>query len=216
MKEKVAKVAPQTFDGDQEGLQLYDLRFRALLSDEDWDGLPRRVKIRFSKRLSSNRAALYSGDIREMRFSRFGWLLAQVTRIIGGPLPHRAAVDCPAAVCVAEDRQGGGQLWTRVYYRKSADDQQCKALCRANQPGGTYRPGHRYGAACGKAGQGVGIYQRPLFLAARPVAAASAALDNARADRSAAYRPRRWQFRFHLADHPSAIWRAVVSACTLP
>lgn len=134
MKEKADKLAPHILKGDKECAELYDLRFRALLSDKDWDQLPRRVQARFSKRLSNNRAAMYSGDIREMRFSRLGWLLAQAMRVVGGPLPYRTSVNCPAAVCVAEDRQGGGQLWTRVYYREQGFPQMINSAKRFAGP----------------------------------------------------------------------------------
>jgi hypothetical protein len=97
---------------------LLDLRFRALLARDAWDTLPPLVQKRFSKRLNEGRVALYAGQIAEARFNKAGWMLAQALRLIGAPLPLRRDVGVPAAVCVAEDARGGGQLWTRIYHHR--------------------------------------------------------------------------------------------------
>ena len=50
-----------------------------------------------------------------MRFSRLGWVFAQICRLIGGPLPlHRDKAQA-AVVTVSEDISSGGQCWTRAY-----------------------------------------------------------------------------------------------------
>ena len=97
---------------------LYDFRFRSLLPKADWNALPAAVQRRFSKRLSEGRVALYAGIITGTRFSKLGWMLAHVLRLIGAPLPVRADTGCPAVVNVAEDPEHGGQLWTRVYHHR--------------------------------------------------------------------------------------------------
>lgn len=96
---------------------LYDYRFRRLVPARHWDALPDDVRHRFSKRLSGQRVATYSGEIVWTRLSRAGWLLAQLCRLIGAPLPLNVSGPAPAAVAVSEDRASGGQIWTRIYGR---------------------------------------------------------------------------------------------------
>lgn len=98
--------------------ELYDPRFRRLLSAEDWAGLPAAVRKRFSKRIEGARVAIYPGVIRKVRFSGLGWCLAQICRLIGAPLPLHRDIGVPAAVSVSEDGESAGQCWTRVYGRK--------------------------------------------------------------------------------------------------
>ncbi len=97
--------------------EIGDLRFRTLLSAEAWHHLPAAVRARFSKRLTSSRCALYTGEIIETRMSRMGWLLAQCARVIGAPLPTSRDANVPAVVSVTEDKASGGQCWTRLYGR---------------------------------------------------------------------------------------------------
>jgi hypothetical protein len=96
---------------------LHDLRFRALLGAAAWSGLPPAVRRRFSKRLSPGVSVTYAGEIVESRRSRFGKLIAQLCRLIGGPLPLHDDVAVPAVVTVTEDGATGGQFWTRMYGR---------------------------------------------------------------------------------------------------
>lgn len=95
----------------------YDTRFRRLVGEERWAQLPEAVRARFSKRLAQARVALYPGIIREVRFSALGRVLAQVCRLIGSPLPLHKDCGVPATVSVSEDRESGGQCWTRIYGR---------------------------------------------------------------------------------------------------
>ncbi len=99
------------------GGTLTDDRFRRLVPRADWDALPADVRRRFSKRLCGTAVATYSGEIVWTRLSRAGWLLAQLCRLIGAPLPTNHSGPAPAAVAVSEDRRGGGQCWTRLYGR---------------------------------------------------------------------------------------------------
>lgn len=96
---------------------LYDYRFRRLVARGDWDALPDAIRRRFTKRLSGQAVALYSGEIIWTRLSAAGWLLAQFCRLIGAPLPVNRSGPAPAAVAVSEDRMRGGQVWTRIYGR---------------------------------------------------------------------------------------------------
>jgi hypothetical protein len=97
--------------------QISDHRFRRLVPAAAWDALPDDVRRRFSKRLTGQATATYSGEIVWTRLSRSGWLLAQACRLIGAPLPLGPSGPAPAAVAVSEDRQSGGQCWTRLYGR---------------------------------------------------------------------------------------------------
>ena len=51
-------------------------------------------------------------------FSRIGWWLAQLARLIGGPLPTGRETGVPMIVTVTEDAASGGQIWTRICARK--------------------------------------------------------------------------------------------------
>jgi hypothetical protein len=97
---------------------LVDLRFRALVGREAWDGLPEAVQKRFAKRLSGDTVALYRGRVVRTEFSAFGWLLAMALRVVGAPLPVSRDVDVPAVVSVSEDALTGGQVWSRLYGRR--------------------------------------------------------------------------------------------------
>jgi len=55
-----------------------------------------------------------------MEFAPLGRLLANVTRIIGAPLPYdESSMRQPAVVVVTEDCVGDGQFWVRQYGRAS-------------------------------------------------------------------------------------------------
>ena len=93
---------------------LDDRRFHDLLPDEAWGRLPLAIWRRFSKRLADGETVVYVGAVEEARFSRMGWWLAQLARIIGGPLPTGAETGVPMVVTVTEDAASGGQIWTRI------------------------------------------------------------------------------------------------------
>src|SRR6204780_4468880 len=102
-----------------DGVGLGDLRFRALLADDDWCSLPLPIRRRFSKRLAGGETAVYVGEILETRLSRAGWLLVQLLRLIGAPLPTPSYSRVPSVVPVTEETAPGGQIWTRLYARRS-------------------------------------------------------------------------------------------------
>src|SRR3984893_12043756 len=93
---------------------LDDHRFRALLSDDDWGRLPVAVWRRFSQLIPDGKTIVYVGDIKESFHSRAGWWLAQLVRLIGGPLPTGTETRVPIIVTVTEDAACGGQVWTRI------------------------------------------------------------------------------------------------------
>jgi hypothetical protein len=94
---------------------LHDLRFRGLLSDNEWRCLPPATRRRFSKRLADGRTAIYVGEVIDVGFSRIGWWLAQMARLLGGPLPTSVDTHVPSIVTVTEDVRTTGQIWTRIY-----------------------------------------------------------------------------------------------------
>lgn len=97
--------------------ELCDLRFSALLGAEAWARLPAAVRARFSHRYAPGQSVTYAGQIAECRISPVGWLLAQVCRLIGSPLPLTSGGGQAAVVTVTEHGPSGGQVWTRVYAR---------------------------------------------------------------------------------------------------
>ncbi len=115
---------------------LGDLRFRALLSDNDWSRLPLPVRRRFSKRLAGGATIVYVGRITECFFSRAGFLLAQIARLIGSPLPVSRDIHVPFVVTVTEDVATGGQIWTRLCARRRGFPQMIHSSKRFAGPTG--------------------------------------------------------------------------------
>ena len=113
-----------------------DFRFHALLPDEDWGRLPLAIWRRFSKRLANGKTVVYVGEIDEACFSRIGWWLAQVARLIGGPLPTGAETEVPMIVTVTEDAATGGQIWTRICARRHGFPQVIHSSKRFSGPTG--------------------------------------------------------------------------------
>lgn len=114
----------------------YDIRFRQLVGEHGWACLPAAVQKRFSKRVAENVLAQYQGAIVETRHSWAGWILAQLCRLVGGPLPLYSDAAVPAAVIVSEDRASGGQCWTRIYGRKQGFPQVIHSAKRFAGPTG--------------------------------------------------------------------------------
>ena len=114
---------------------LGDLRFRALLGEVAWNQLSPAVRRRFSKRLAGGATAIYVGEVAAMRMSSAGWIMAQVLRLIGGPLPTARDTGLPSIVSVTEDGASGGQIWTRLYARRRGFPQiihSCKRFAGAS------------------------------------------------------------------------------------
>jgi hypothetical protein len=116
--------------------ELGDLRFRALMSEQDWASLPVAIRRRFSKRLAGGHTIVYAGEILESWMSRAGWWLVQAARLIGGPLPMTRDAHVPSVVTVTEDRSGGGQIWTRLYARRNGFPQVIHSAKRFAGPTG--------------------------------------------------------------------------------
>jgi hypothetical protein len=123
-----AKVAPRP--------EIADPRFRALLSEEEWLSLPPAVRSRFSKRLAGRRNIVYAGEVLESWTSRAGWWLAQAARLIGGPLPLTRDAHVPSVVTVTGEKATGGQIWTRLYARRTGLPQVIHSSKRFSGPTG--------------------------------------------------------------------------------
>src|SRR5262249_7869278 len=111
------KARPQP--GTEPRIEFGDLRFRALMTEEDWASLPLAIRRRFSKRLAVGQTIVYAGEILETRMSGAGWWFAQAARLIGGPLPltrdiqGRARImHVASVVTVTEDVATGGPILT--------------------------------------------------------------------------------------------------------
>ncbi len=105
------------------GDNTYDSRFRRLLARDAWNELEPAIQRRFTKRLKGAEVAVYRGEILETRLSKAGWLLSQLCRLIGAPLPLFRGGRVAAVVVVSEDEQTGGQRWTRIYHRRRNNPQ---------------------------------------------------------------------------------------------
>jgi len=118
---------------------LLDLRFRRLLSSEDWKALPGAVKRRFSKKLGPGEAALYKGYVQYTRMNPIGRALARLLKIIGAPLPlDTDNADQAAIVTVTEDAVGGGHFWVRQYGRKTGFPQVIQSTKQFSGPTGLF------------------------------------------------------------------------------
>ena len=115
---------------------LDDHRFRTLLSDEDWGRLPLAIWRRFSKRFADGETVVYVGEVEAASSSRIGWWLAQLARIIGGPLPTGTETRVPIVVTVTEDAASGGQVWTRICARSDGFPQVIHSAKRFAGPTG--------------------------------------------------------------------------------
>jgi len=115
---------------------LDDHRFRALLPDEDWGRLPVAIWRRFSKRLGEGKTVAYVGEVDDASFSPIGWWIAQITRVIGGPLPTGCETGVPIIVTVTEDAVSGGQIWTRICGRRDGFPQVIHSAKRFAGPTG--------------------------------------------------------------------------------
>jgi hypothetical protein len=115
---------------------LGDVRFRTLVGEAGWAQLPAAVRARFSRRLGGGATIVYAGEIVEATLSRCGRLIANLARLIGGPLPLSTDTGTAAAVSVAGDEASGGQFWTRIYGRRRGFPQVISSVKRFAGPTG--------------------------------------------------------------------------------
>ncbi|MEL6789456.1 MAG: DUF4166 domain-containing protein [Pseudomonadota bacterium] len=114
-----------------------DRRFERLLPADQWQALPQAVRARFLKRLGPGESVLFRGQIVAMHMTSLGWLLAQAARFIGAPLPVDPCTKNKAAsVAVSDDPHTAGQVWTRIYGRRSGFPQAVHSVKRFTGPTG--------------------------------------------------------------------------------
>lgn len=113
-----------------------DNRFCNLLSNADWQQLPKTVQKRFSKVVKGGESTVYAGEVTQMRKSLWGTILAQLLRLFGAPLPLSSDIGTPSIVSVTEDGATGGQIWTRLYANKSGFPQIVQSAKRFSGPTG--------------------------------------------------------------------------------
>lgn len=118
------------------GLQGQDDRYRRRLGDAAWRRLPPVVRRRFSKALADGAQTIYRGEVVVMELSRAGYLLAQLARLAGAPLPFTRDALGASVVVVTEARERGGQIWSRSYPRPGRFPQVIHSLKRFAGPTG--------------------------------------------------------------------------------
>ena len=111
--------SPSGAAGKAEGAAAHlDTRYATLLGPEAWARLPADVRARFSRKPADGRAFVYAGRVLRARLSRAGRLLAQLARLVGGPLRYSEDSDLPCLVSVTEAADGKGQAWTLLHARR--------------------------------------------------------------------------------------------------
>lgn len=113
-----------------------DTRFRRLLGESAWNGLPAVVQRRFSQRLMEGGARVFAGRVVSTDLSTAGRWLAWAARLVGGPLPDQDGAIGPATVLVTESPALGGQIWTRTYTRPGRFPQTINSVKRFGGPTG--------------------------------------------------------------------------------
>ena len=98
---------------------LGDLRFSRLVPEARWRTLPESIRRRFSERVADGESAVYTGVVVLSEASRAGRIFAWLARLIGGPIPLSRDVGVATIVTVTEDSRCSGQIWTRIYCRRS-------------------------------------------------------------------------------------------------
>jgi hypothetical protein len=113
-----------------------DTRYRALLGEAAWASLPEAVRLRFSKPAAAGSVTVYRGRVVATELSWLGGLLANLARVVGGPLPFASGACGAAIVTVVEDPAFQGQVWTRSYARAGRFPQVIHSAKRFTGPTG--------------------------------------------------------------------------------
>ena len=89
--------------------------FQSLLGHAAWHRLPALVRRRFAT-TSPAHTITYRGCMSVVRHSRFGWLCAQLCRVIGTPIAPYAGRDVDMTVRVYDAPKLKGSVWERCYH----------------------------------------------------------------------------------------------------
>jgi hypothetical protein len=109
--------------------------FADLLTPAEWRRLPSAIRRRFANSFAAGQTICYRGYVVETRLSPLGWLLAQLTRIIGAPLPLNEETGM-ATVVVTDHPGNQGQVWSRLYHRTQGLPQAIHSVKRFSGPTG--------------------------------------------------------------------------------
>jgi len=115
--------------------QAVDQRFEELVGELAWRRLPKPIRRRFAHALRPNGQVIYRGRVIQTRLNKPGWLLAQLSRLIGGPLPVESQTDQATSVVVTVDPDNG-LLWTRQFARRRGWPQIIRSAKRFAGPTG--------------------------------------------------------------------------------
>ena len=96
------------------GTIVADPTFRRLLGDAAWHRLHPAVRARFAVKPAPGEVLIFTGTMGVVRRSWFGWLMAQICRLVGTPLVSHQGRNVPAHVRVSSG-PGGGIIWERRY-----------------------------------------------------------------------------------------------------
>jgi hypothetical protein len=110
--------------------------FRELAGERGWRRLPLPVRARFGRELGPGETIAFVGAVAETRMTAFGWLWAQVARLVGAPLPLSRLSRTPAAVVVSQDASANSQCWTRIYHEDGRLPQVIRSTKRFAGPTG--------------------------------------------------------------------------------
>lgn len=90
-----------------------DPSFRRLIGLEAWRRLPECVRARFGVKPTPGGAIRFAGRMETIAATWPARLMAQLCRLIGGPLPWRTGSGVPAAITLSAAE--GGIVWERSY-----------------------------------------------------------------------------------------------------
>lgn len=114
-----------------------DRRYQKLLSAADWAALPEAVRVRFTAAHDVGESAVYRGRTTRLCMNAAGRVLAAFARLVGAPLPvDLNCKDCDAVVAVTDAANGEGQVWTRLYARKTGFPQAIHSMKKFAGPTG--------------------------------------------------------------------------------
>ncbi len=88
----------------------------ALLGPRSWSRLPLAVRNRFAIPVRAGEVITYRGTMHKVTASRFGKVMAWISRFAGAPVAHKTGLDIPCEVNLFHDVKRGGTVWERVYH----------------------------------------------------------------------------------------------------
>lgn len=110
--------------------------FRNLLGESAWRRLDPDVRGRFAVKPAPGEMFVFTGVMAVVRRSRIGWLLAQISRLIGTPLAFQQGRNVPTEVRVSGEEGGDGIMWERLYGFGGRKPIAVRSTKRADPPAG--------------------------------------------------------------------------------